>query len=317
MDSMSTLRAIELKLRGAYYDAQIYWKYGTSSPKSVTLPGTEGNLYLDADDYRARKMLITNCCVRGRIPRNQRFWRMAVRELNPSTAIDIGLNYGECLLSTTYPEETQLFAFEANQNLKQYIDQTVAEHPNRDQIECLFQLVTDEAGESDFWINENWSGGSSAASPEATVDESKYKKTTVSSTTVDMVLGTRYAATDNLFFKIDVEGYEYRVLLGMKKTFSATSRAVGFMEFDPILLERAGENVEEFWTYLRDEFRLYAFDHKDEMHDCQDFELKDLEAICGKSFHTDLLLVKSDDAQSVIDQLCRSWKEPTTLRRAA
>lgn len=316
-DDMKRLQAIELKIRNVFYDAQIFWKYGTGAPQSVSLPETDSILHVNPQDYRARKMIITNCCVRGKIPRNQRFFRMAVDELTPNTVLDIGLNYGECLLSMSYPSETSLFAFEANQKLQRYIDKSIQGHPNRDQIHCFFQLVTDKIEESDFWVNKNWSGGSTAATPDETVNAADYEKTTVSSTTVDHVIRTHSPDTETLFFKIDVEGYEYRVLLGMQQTLSSSSHAVGFIEFDLALLTRAGEDVEDFWAFLKDHFRVFAFDREHNWHDCQSKQLNDLKDLCGKSFHTDLVLVQSERADEIVQQLRDRWTQPTATLRAA
>lgn len=314
---MKKLQEFERRIRSVYYDAQIYWKYGTYSPEAVTLPTTDVEIYLDSHDYRARKMIITNCCVRGRIPRNQRFWRTAVEVLQPETALDVGLNYGECMLSMRYPAETKLIAFEANLKLKEHIEKTIEAHPNREQIACVYQLATDKVEETDFYINENWSGSSSAAPPDVAQTSDKFEKVTVTSTTVDQVISESGGAGESLFFKIDVEGYEYRVLLGMQNVLQQTQEAVGFIEFDPMLLRRAGEDVEQFWNYLLKEFRLYAFDQGQQLQDFQDYSFSDLEFLCGKSFHTDLLLVKSPRADERLRQIVQAWEQPASLKRAA
>lgn len=307
---MNKLKSIERKIRNVYYDAQIYKKFGTKAPQSVVLPGTEHALFINANDYRARKMIITNCCVRGQVPRNQRFWRTAIAVLQPSVALDIGLNYGECLFTSSYPAELKLFAFEANQGLKPYIDESLASHPNRNQIECHFKLVTDKLEESEFWINKNWSGGSSAASPDPELDASGFQKTTVSSTTVDHVLQSHSDSLQTLFFKIDVEGYEFRVLLGMQDSLKQAEEAVGFIEFDPILLQRAGENSNEVWNTLKNEFRVFAFENAEHWRDCKNLSLDDLKLVCGKSFHTDLILVKSPNAEELMQKLGNHWNQP-------
>ncbi len=301
------LKEIERLLSSVVYDFQIYRKFGTRNPESVTLPGTQQKLHLDPRDYRARKMIIMNCCVRNSVPRNQRFWRMAVDELQPTTALDVGLNFGECMLSTTYPVTTALFAFEANVKLKPFIDKSLAAHPNRKQIECLYQLATDQEEESEFWVKDNWSGGSTAAAPDANSDPGSYRKTTVTSTRVDTVLQRNRANTDTLFFKIDVEGYEYRVLLGMLQTIATSQNAVGFIEFDPVLLKRAGEDVSAFWSFLKQNFRMFAFGAHDCWHDCNTFGPEEMATTYGPGFHTDLLLVKSDTPDEIVTRLRQRW----------
>ena len=86
----------------------------------------------------------------------------------------------------------------------------------------------------------------------------KYEKKSVASVTIDHVLKSSHCDQEKLFFKLDVEGYEYRVLLGMQETIEQTQEILGFVEFDPTLLRRAGENVHEYWDFLRNQFNVYA-----------------------------------------------------------
>ncbi|MBT5020759.1 MAG: FkbM family methyltransferase [Planctomicrobium sp.] len=304
-------------IKNFYYDSRIYLKYGTTSPEVISLPFTNRSLSIDPDDPRARKKLIIKSGLRGRTSRNQLFWQTAIQEFRPQTVLDIGFNYGECMLSTTYEPGARLFAFEANQGLEPYIEQSLSKHPNQEQIECHFKLVSDTIEETDFWVDKEWSGCSSAARPNVEQSPEKYEKKSVASVTIDHVLKSSHCDQEKLFFKLDVEGYEYRVLLGMQETIEQTQEILGFVEFDPTLLRRAGENVHEYWDFLRNQFNVYAFEKDGDWRSYQHLDMLELEFLCGDKFHTDLLLIKSDSSEEINVQLQSAWKQLSTRKFAA
>lgn len=310
-------QSIKDSIKNIYYDSRVYLKYGTTSPAVISLPSSNRSLCIDPDDPRARKKLIIKSGLRGRTSRNQLFWQTAIEEFHPQTVLDIGFNYGECMLSTTYEPETRLFAFEANQELEPFIEQSLSQHPNQEQIECHFKLVSDTIEETDFWVDKEWSGCSSAARPNVEQAPGKYEKKSVTSVTVDYALKSSHCDQRKLFFKLDVEGYEYRVLLGMQETIAKTQEIIGFVEFDPTLLRRAGEQVDEYWDFLRYHFNVFAFEKNGNWKSYQHLDMQELEFLCGDKFHTDLLLIKSDSSEEINVQLQSAWKQLSTRKSAA
>ncbi len=119
-----------------------------------------------------------------------------------------------------------------------------------------------------------------------------------------------------LFFKLDIEGYEYRALLGMRQTLAAAEEAVGFVEFDAHMLANAGEDVTAYWRFVREHFSVYAFSRSNTWLPANDWDLAQLKQFIGRHCHTDLVLIKSNDP-SLADRLLAPWPRATDPRVAA
>jgi len=309
------VKRVEHFFKQAYIEGLIWWHYGSFSPQRIQLVDSDQYVYVDPHDPRARKKIIADT-IRGRFPRNQRFWREAVATLQPDTALDIGLNFGECLFSILYRPDTTAYGFDANPQLRPWVEKSLLGHPSRDQIEILFQLVSDgEKGEQEFFIDKRWSGCSTAALDSNKYDQDRYENVVVPKSSIDHELRNRGWAGESLVFKIDVEGYEYRVLTGMRSTLSKVNRFLGLVEFDGDLLEQAGECVSEYWDYLRDSFAVFAFTRSDKWYHANKFTTDQFAKICGKHFHTDLLLTDLHNTEYA-ETVLRCW-HPATVRPSA
>lgn len=310
------MNRLSQQLQRLYVDGLIWSHYGTRNPERIPLVNSEQHLYVNPRDWRARKKLIV-AGLRGRYPRNQKFFQHAVRTGQPDTVLDIGLNYGECLLSLSYAAGTRLFGFDANAGLRPYVERTLAEHPNREQIEILSQLVSDgDEGVEEFFIDEHWSGGSAAGLSAEHFDPARHRRVQIPRSSIDTTLARRNFQPQSLFFKIDVEGYEPKVLAGMTRTLAQASSAIGFIEFNGVLLARSGTEVADYWNQLRNQFEIYAFDPQDDLHAMNGQELDGLRRVCGKYFRTDLILLRGV-AEPLREELLRPWRTGEAARRAA
>lgn len=301
------MKQIEHFFKNIYLNSRIWWHYGTLHPESIPLVQSEQHIYVDSRDPRARKKIVADA-MRERFPRNQRFWRKALVTLDPTTVLDIGLNYGECLFAPLYGTHCRVYGFDANPKLKAYAERSQADHPSRERIDLRFQLVTDgDQGEEEFFIDKKWSGGSAAGLNADDYDKTRYEKVTMPKASIDHVLGEAETVYDRLMFKIDVEGYEYRVLCGMEQSLEKADQFVGFIEFDARLLERAGEDVEDYWAYLKTHFHVCAFTRSDQWCVANDLDLTQLAKLCGKHFHTDLVLTKPGEIE-LAEQVLMAWQ---------
>ena len=174
----------------------------------------------------------------------------------------------------------------------------------------MFGLVGDQPGKSvEFFVDRAWSGGSTAAGPGQGRDTGDFEKRTVPTVSVDGVLASNGTspAPSTVVFKIDVEGFEARVLAGMKETIARSTDLLGLIEFDAAMLARAGEDVEAYWRFLHDTFHVHAFLRSDELIDVRGWPMERLRPHFKRDhFHTDLLLVRSD-AGSPVWRFVEAW----------
>ncbi len=115
---------------------------------------------------------------------------------------------------------------------------------------------------------------------------------------------------ESLVFKVDVEGYEPYVLLGMKNTINGVKNAFGFAEFDSGFLKKSGWTADKYQDEALFQFDLYVPVKK---NSTQFKKITSLADYCqqrsktlkpGKSIHFDLLLIKKG---SDITLLPKDW----------
>ena len=272
-------------------DRVIRRAYGTRDPQLVTLPQTGRTLRVNPADRRVRKVLLYDP-LRGRTKTNQSWWQTAAAAFAPTLAIDVGLNYGECLLGTDYPPGCRCHGFEANAALLPYLSESLAGHPQRESIRVHEAAVAAEAGlKLSFVIDQQWSGRSHLAA--ASDDRSAgVEARTVTTTTLDASV-PRPTASDRVLFKIDVEGFEPDVLAGGLSTLCGDAPSLGFVEFDPEVHEKRGFDVADYWGVLADRFRVYRCARTGE---ATPITAADWSAARGQiaSRHCDLILEQGD-----------------------
>lgn len=304
---MSILRRLKNALRHRLQQSAVKRRYGVERPGVIQLPGSRNPIHIDPQDPRAWKILVM-APLQGRLARNQVFWRESCEHLHPSLALDIGLNFGECLFAAEYGPETELHAYEANPALKPYVTRSLAEHPAREQMQLHFGLVSDCPGPAQtFYVDKRWSGGSSAIAGLHPEEASRYQAVEVPVLSIDSTFAQSPAAQPGgtLVFKIDVEGYEFRVLEGMQKTLMAPRWSVGLVEFDTELLKSAGESLEAYFAFLKQRFEIYAFSKEAKAAPARTWE--ELSGLFRRQeFHTDLLLT-SGEADASLEAFLAEW----------
>ena len=295
MPNVQWLRRIRNRLKSWRSNRSILRAYGTLHPARVQLGPNSHWIHLDPSDPRARKVLLADP-LRRRFRINLRFWWLANEFWQPAVVVDVGLNYGEGLFSARYPGSVRAHGFEANPNLAPFLEQTRAEHPDADRIFLHFGVVSDVENQAvPFHIDTHWSGGSTAGGEAR--DPSRYQTQMVNSTTVDNALAADYRLIESgtLLFKVDVEGFEERVLSGMSKSLAAARNAVGLVEFSPTLLKSAKTDVARYWAWLAARFDRITFLRRTRLIDVSGRSFVAACATLGTDDpHGDLLLVKAD-----------------------
>lgn len=285
-------KAFEWWFRKLRLAPRLLLEYGTLSPTRVKLYQGISPIHINPNDRRAVKKVLFDS-LRERYPINRRFWIDFVGTLQPSLALDIGANYGECAFSLPYGPQTTVLAFEANPILIPYLEKSRAEHPDSERIRLVNALVAAQPGKQvDFFVNETWSGRSTAIDSiaETMPGHSVVKLNTVS---VDSTVSDLGLAPGGLVFKIDVEGYEPYVLMGMQKTLEQASYAVGLIEVDTRFLDKTGWPLQRYETEVLYAFDLYAPTEKNGCRYRKIGSLTDHVRTAGRSgVHFDLLLIK-------------------------
>lgn len=278
-------------------DFGVFMKYKTVKYEKlhnkVTLPSSTV-IFVNSNENRGRALLINEGVTQKRL---SDFWNRSVELYSPDLVIDVGVNYGECIFSTTYPGHTTIYGIEANHQLLKYINKSKAVHPNKEQITIINALASDKNNETkDFYIDQHWSGTSSASYMPS---HNMIEKVSVRAITIDSLLQNQ-PSYKSVLFKIDVEGYEALVLDGMKEILTNCSFAIGFIEFNSEYISKSGIDIEEFFCFLQKHFTIYIFLEKDKLIQAGNIPYSKLLNIIGTTYiHTDFILVAGNDISEV------------------
>jgi FkbM family methyltransferase len=213
-----------------------------------------GRLYVSDEENRGRQLRRHVGVLQ---PLVSHTWRRIVRHLQPTVVLDIGANYGEITFCSRYPANCRVFTVEANPTLLPFLERSLAGHPDRPQIRLVSKAASDRAGSVSMTIDEKWSGTSSAVGAMPDPDNrfkgagpERTRLVEVDAITIDSLLDGMPA--DRLAIKLDVEGYEARVLRGMHETLARTRQFIAIMEFDGDKLTRAATPPAEALALMLD-----------------------------------------------------------------
>lgn len=255
---MSFSKKLERIVKWLILTPRVFIRYGCLHPTRVRLLGCDHWVHIDPTDRRAIKKFIHDP-LRGRVSPPSEFWKAFNQHLQPAVAVDVGVNFGECLFSERYAERTHVFGFEANPRIAPFLEKSSAEHPDGNRITLTHGLVSDEAAENvPFFVNPRWSGGASAVA--SLNNEPGTLSFKLPARTIDSVIPRDLLRKQCLLFKMDIEGYESRAFGGFWQTLDAVALAVGFIEFDSSYITAAGESPKSYFQRLAQRFDIYRLD---------------------------------------------------------
>ncbi len=196
-------------------------------------------------------------------------WRRIIELIQPTTVIDIGANYGEVTFCARYPRSAEIYMVEPNPHLLPYLERSRAAHRDGGRMRLIDRVASDRNGDVAFTVDEKWSGTSSAigqiedpASSFKGQGPERFCELRVEAIRVDDLLAEMPdGRLRSLALKMDVEGYEGRVLQGMMGVLRRTGRFVGIVEFDADNLQRAGTPPAEVLTLMRKFGTVARFGH--------------------------------------------------------
>lgn len=280
------------QVRALLDGARFYRLYGTFRPTQLRLPYSGNTLHVDRREPRGRGVLKHQAAGQ---PDSKAIWHEAIRRLQPTAVVDVGLNYGEFLFDEKYLPNAILLGVEANPALRGWLERSAADHPNASQLRLAFALASDRAGPpAKFYVDPLSSGRSSAVLRDASAPNEVCEVPTVTVDSFFEQLTDEDLAQRNLVFKVDVEGYEVFVLRGMERLFRSCSQMVGIIEFNSVLLRKSGADPEAFLAELSTRFPRMLVLKNGVFRDLPQPSLDAIRAACGaRDVEVDLILFSS------------------------
>ena len=263
-------------------------RFRTLRGDRVILPETGRALYVNPREPRGKAVFRCGGTGQGNM---RLFWRRALETYQPAFVLDVGANYGECIFSGNYTQTQRMIAVEANQDLKPWLERSRAAHAEGDRIEMIYSLAAAESQKDrTLYVDKDWSGTSSALPNRK---DHQLEEVSVDAVCLDDVFEASPLEGETLVFKLDVEGYEEQVMLGLRKTLERVGKAIGYVEFNNRFIEASGSNAGAFLDYLKNQFHIVV-PHKNKLKPLKmdSLDIPALQAQFGDNFETDLLLFR-------------------------
>ncbi|MEN9316469.1 MAG: hypothetical protein RIS35_2862 [Pseudomonadota bacterium] len=160
-------------------------------------------------------------------PGGLHLWRYLLALEEWTDVIDVGANYGEMLVNVDLPETARIVACECNPEILPYLEATLGRLPVDVSLEK--RAIAKHSGTVEFLVDGNWSG-TSRLSQEGKTASPGMRPTRLEATTLREVLARsdQPIAERKLLLKLDVEGLELDVLLGLGEDLARLA-AIGIM----------------------------------------------------------------------------------------
>lgn len=200
-------------------------------------------LHVDPADGRAQELLRSAGDFNAG---SLELWRRLVASHPWDLVIDVGANYGEMLVGAPLPAGAEVVAFEPNERLIPYLEQSLADADVRAVV--VKEAVSDRSGTSWFFDDTAWSGTSHLS--DAIAPTSQPGLVHVTLTTLDDFFASTTARTACI--KIDVEGHETKVLAGARQLFERLDHVAIMLEVLHMSPATIGELAQEWRMFLYD-----------------------------------------------------------------
>jgi FkbM family methyltransferase len=208
----------------------------------------------------------------------------------PGTFIDVGANLGQTLgkVLAADPDRSYL-GFEPQIGACHYIDRFLLDNGLRN-ARVLPLGLSDSSGLKSFWAD-----GEADTMASLTQDSSDRSQFTIMTRTGDDVL-SELEISEIAAIKIDVEGSEYQVLLGFRRTLSTIAPPIifellpnvaadGFTDLTVEVATARSARADKIHAYLSGfGYRIYAIGASGEGSEVPVFELNDPARIAGLNF---------------------------------
>ncbi|PJE62103.1 hypothetical protein COU87_01075 [Candidatus Roizmanbacteria bacterium CG10_big_fil_rev_8_21_14_0_10_39_12] len=175
--------------------------------------------------------------------------------------VDIGANIGHHSLfaGAVVGDKGKVLSFEPIGQLADQFDESVAINNFTDRIEIVRQACGDKAGKGTISLKRDNLGGSSLVA-----GGNEVSTESINICVADEVISTLKRKVDMI--KIDTEGYEPEVLLGLLKTIER-DRPVVILEYSPILWQNNNHEtgINLILQFTTRSYKAYDLDHNQEL----------------------------------------------------
>lgn len=197
------------------------------------------------------------------------FWgliRKYPRIFKGGNILDIGANIGytSFIFSKVISPGFQVYAFEPERENFVALKKTIKIRHMSDRVFPIQAAIGEKSGEVELWHNENHHADHRILTKE-------YKKSgvnllkvsTIPMWSVDQFVELEMPKIPIKFIKIDVQGYELPVCLGMQETLKNNSDLVVILEYSPSSMSELGFAPEELFKFFDGQgYWIYLITHK-------------------------------------------------------
>jgi FkbM family methyltransferase len=211
---------------------------------------------------------------------------------NIDTFIDVGVNYGEGVFSVAKNFSGSCFGFEANPALRPFFEESLKMNDQLN-VDMYWNVVSDRKDyEVTFFVDRRWSGHSSAVKP--TSGNKRVIEVKSKTICLDDIF-TSMKDFHCVFFKVDVEGFEPKVIDGFWKTIVKQENMIGFVEFGVDLLNRAGQEPKRVLQKWMEMFDVFEVNNNEDLVVLDSNRADQISETLR--YHSDLFLVKLSKPQ--------------------
>jgi FkbM family methyltransferase len=181
----------------------------------------------------------------------ERLAKVLRRVYGPLIMIDVGANIGDSLALAGIEPGDACLLIEGDPEYLRLLRQNTADLAN---ATCVAAMLSDQAGPADVRLVSIGGTGKVVAAGQ------QPKQADLQ--TLDRLIEQQPRFKESQLLKIDVDGYDFRVLRG-GACFIRSTQPVLFFEQHPRLLEAAGERADDIWAWLAAAgyTQVFLYDH--------------------------------------------------------
>lgn len=224
--------------------------YTAAEQTAFALCANGHRIYVEPSDERGKRLTREGGTFN---PLAVLIWQSLLAERQWTHVIDVGANYGEMLVGVDLPQSARVIAMEPNPYVVPYLRRTLNEAGIK--AELVAKAASARSGVAALTIDRDWSGTSSLLGVHPKSECHATETIEVPAITLAALIGERTdPRSARAVLKIDVEGHELAVLLGLGGligTFQEFAAMIEIVHLDAV-----------DWRWLLSHFRIELLDEE-------------------------------------------------------